>query len=560
MGKDNVMKEFRRFISFLGRDKYLYWFILVTTLVVESALQILFSYINKQTLNAIEYQNRKQFKAAIVACVVVVILKCIFPYLRYFHIKLVRKIVFEIKLQLFDKLLHLKLEFFEKNHSGEFLKVLNWDANSLKDAWFSHVYWVLGKMTTGISAFVCMLLYSPRLTGISVLISGITVWSSIKINDFLRKRAKSIEQKLANLTKHLSDILCGFPILKMYEGAFLVVDNYLQENHRVTTEEKKRVQLSALLEAVSFLLGLLGSFGTIFAGMVLVKEEILDYGTVMAVVTLQMSLSSCMQRLGSSMATLSTSLVKAGRVFDFLELTWEEKNKKQLCTAAEQAYEGKGAIHIHHLCFSYDGQEDLFHNMELTLAPGEKVLLMGKSGKGKSTLLKLLLHFYDVKSGQIFLYGKDICDYGLDELRNNITYVPQNNYLFEGTVMENIGYGTSCGHLEEENAEILKERIYEAARLANAYEFIMKLPDGFDTRIHAGGSNLSGGQRQRIALARAFLKDASVVLMDEPLSALDEENEARLQQTFQRLFEGKTVLMITHKQCFIKGFDRIITL
>ena len=367
------------------------------------------------------------------------------PYLRYFEIKLVRKMVFEIKIELFHKLMKLDMRYFEKSQSGEALKALNWDANSLKDSYFSHVYWVLGKITLGASSLIAMMIYSRILAVISLVICLVTVFVSIWLNNEMKKSARRVQESVARLANCLSNILSGFSTLKMYDGSSIVIDYYKNENKTSAKQESIRVEKAAVLEMLAFLLGILGSFGTIIVGVYLVANYGMDYGTVMAVVTLQLTFSNTMQRLGSSLAAFTTSLVKADRVFDFLELECEEKElwlediDINMCEKAIT----ENVIEIDNLDFSYDDKIKLFKGFEMNISSDEKVMIMGESGCGKSTLLKLLLHFYPVKDGQIKIYGRDINSYPVKNLRDIITYIPQESYLFEGTIAENIAYGSS---------------------------------------------------------------------------------------------------------------------
>lgn len=544
------MKELKRYFSYMGKYKYTYWMILSLTILSSAMIEVLNSYMNKLFFNAVEYGDRGRFTYAAMLCVILVGMNCLFPYFRYFEIRLVRKIVFDIKTELFHKLMKLNMKYYEEHHSGDALKTLNWDANSLKDSYFSHVYWVAGKLVNGVVAIITMLLYSPVLAFISIGFSVITVYMSVKINKEIKKMDRKIQGSIAGLTERLSDILAGFTLLKMYSGSSIVLEHFYRENDTATKREKERVQKTAMLEMLSFLLGILGNFGTIVAGAFFVANGRLDYGTVMAVVSLQMNVSSMVQRLGNSMTTLSASLVKAGRVFDFLELECEEEKG----ISEREAIMSELPIEIQGLCFAYHNQHSVLNNLSLTIDNNEKILLMGESGCGKSTLLKLLLRFYERTSGKIMLYGRDIREYSTEQLRQMITYLPQNNYLFEGTIRENIAYGSN------KREEVTDKDIQKAAELAYADEFIRELPLGYDTCLTAGGSNLSGGQRQRIAIARAFMKDASIILMDEPSSALDAESEKKIEQAIRQLMKERIVLMITHRDTAFSEFDRIIRL
>lgn len=542
------MKELKRYFSYMGRYKYMYWFILTVTLIVESGLQILYSFINKRALNAVEYQNMAMFREILCLCAVVVLLKCLFPYLRYFQIKLVRKMVFEFKIKLFNKLMRLDMEFYEKSHSGEALKTLNWDANSLKDSWFSHVYWVLGKITLGISSLIAMFIYSPLLTMISAFICIITMLLSLWMNNKIKDSAGKVQKSTTSLVKYLSDILSAFSILKMYSGSCIIYENYKCENRKAANQENKRVQKASALETISFLLGILGSFGIIAAGTYLAAKNQIDYGTVMAIVTLQMSLSNNMQKMCASVSAFTTSLVKAKRVFDFFELECEEQNQGG-CLDINM---NMNPITITNLSFAYGDNEKVFQMLNMDIKANESVAVMGESGCGKSTLLKLLLRFYPVENGQAAIFGKDINTIGTEQLRNLITYVPQESYLFEGTIAQNIAFGNS------QNCSM--ENIKAAAAMAYADEFIEQLKNGYDTHVDSGGTNLSGGQRQRIAIARAFLKNSPIYLFDEPSSALDSNSEQAVQKAVTRLMKNKTILMVTHRNSGISGFDRVVKL
>lgn len=611
------MHELKRYFSYMGKHQFTYWMILITTIVTENVLNILYSYVNKQTLNAIEYSDMQLFRSAVILCVIVLILRCLFPYLRYFSIHLVRQMFFEVKSTLFDKLLTLNMSWYESNHSGDGIKALNWDANSLKDSWFSHVYWILGKVTIGISSLITMFIYCPLLAGISVVVCLMTATVTIYLNNSMKKSSKKVQEATVNLAKWLNDILAGFSILKMYSGSNIVIDKYLNENQNVTSKELERTRKASFLEMLNFLLGLLGSFSTILFGVYLVSKNMLDYGTIMAVVTLQISLSATMQRLGGAVTTFNNSLVKASRVFDFMDigdvedmmcsdiedncgvLNMTDSNARDNCSA--QA--GGCTIDIKDLTFSYNSHKNALTNFNLNIGCNEKIMLKGKSGCGKSTLLKLLLRFYDYQNGHIKINNIDLKDYPVSKLRNMIAYIPQDCFLFEGTIAENIAYGLGAEVLHiynsinddnigdnifndinnrhnnfnkkinypisfnninstlntfNNNDVVTLSDIISAAKLAYADEFISQLPDGYETHINSGGTNLSGGQRQRIAIARAFLKNAPILLMDEPSSALDEESEKKINKALHKLMQNKLVIMVSHRDSGDEEFDRVV--
>ncbi len=464
--------------------------------------------------------------------------------------------VYELKLRLFAKLLDMNMKFYDDTHSAEAMRTLNMDADSLKTAWFSHVYWVSGKLVLVISSVVTMFFYSPILTFIALIISVLTAFVSIRINNSIKKHAKNVQNKSARLATLFSDIISGFVTLKMNSGASIVLKHFYKENGESAQAERSRVRMEASLEMAAFLLGIIGSFGTIIVGALLVADGKLNFGIVMAVVTLQMSMSSAMQRFGSSLAVFTTSVVRAGHVFDFLELEQEECVgwNTQTQVGTEDLHDKCDVvIEFYKLHFSYNENTQLYYE-GLKVKNGEKIMLAGESGCGKSTFLKLLQRFYPVESGSVRLYGRELNEYSLMQLRNMITYVPQESYLFEGTIRENIEYGWNKAGSPD------MDMIVRAAKQAYADEFISELPDGYDTRLTAGGMNLSGGQRQRIAIARAMLKDSPVILMDEPSSALDTHSENVFLKVLDSLMKDKTVIMVSHRMTGVERFDRVVRL
>ena len=252
------------------------------------------------------------------------------------------------------------------------------------------------------------------------------------------------------------------------------------------------------------------------------------------------------QYMGGALADYTASLAEAQRVFDFLELDEVETHGLQENVLEPKREDG---IHMENVTFSYKGRNKVLDSFNMNVDDGEKVMIVGESGCGKSTILKLLLRFYDKTQGRIHIYGHEISDYSLEQLHDMITYVPQGNYLFAGTIKDNISYG---------NPNANDSEIEKAAELAYAKEFIDEFPDGFNTELSLGGKNLSGGQRQRIAIARAFLKSSPILLMDEPSSALDVESEKKINLALSKLMEEKIVILVTHRTSSFADFDRVI--
>jgi len=542
------MKNMKRLLQYMGDRKIKYFVILIATLIISALSQLYYSYIYKLLFNSIEYKDKNLFVGACIMCAIFIVISYFSPYIRYFEMKQVRIMVFDIKMELFKKLTKLNMLYFEEHHSGDTLKRLNNDANTLKYTYFSGIYRVLVLIINGSVSIIAMFIYCYKLALVSIIFSAISVAISILMNKTIESLSQDIQKKVVRLTERLSDLFSGFLVMKLYYGSKLVTERYLLENENITEGVKKKTRTLSLLEMLSFLTGMLGNFGTILIGAFLVKHGEIDYGTIMAVVTLQMSVSGMLQFLGGALADLTSLLVDAQRVFDFLELS---ENELDTSSGIDLKLEYEKGIEIEKLTFAYKDREPILHNFNLNIKNGEKVMLVGESGCGKSTILKVLMRFYDKSEGTIRICGHNIEEYSLNQLRNMITYVPQENYLFEGTVMENILFG---------NPYVNEDMAQNAAQMAYAHDFISDMPDGYDTVLSPGGKNLSGGQRQRIAIARAFLKSSPILLMDEPSSALDVESENKINLAMKKLMGNRIVIMVTHRTSSFHEFDRVFEL
>lgn len=540
-----LVNKYKRFFSYLGKWKVPYFLILAATLLVTGTLSFGNSYANKMMFNSVEYGNRQLFvKACILLCILLVV-AVLMPYLRLFHMQVVRKVVFKIKVEMFEKLTVTDMQYFEQHHSGDTLKRLGWDGASLKDAYFSNVFRVSNLLFNGVVSVASMFYYDWKLAIVSIVFSIISVVISIGINTTIGKISDHLEEQIAKLYEKLSDVLSGLPIIKMYSGGKLAIDGYVHENDQAARQLKKRARTMSALSGILFVTGMLANFGTIAVGVYLVMKNEIDYGTVMAVVTLQMAVSGSLQYIGMAFAGLQAALATAKRVFDFLEHSeCEELGKEKVIDIHPE--EG---IQVNHVTFAYADRPPVFQDFSFNVGQNEKLMILGESGCGKSSILKLLLRFYDYEAGEIRILGHDIREYSLYQLRKLITYVPQENYLFEGTIAENIAFG---------NPHATKEEVIAAAKLAYADEFIKDFPNQYETMMTASGKNVSGGQRQRIALARAFIKNAPIVFLDEPSSALDVDSEQKINLAIKTLVQNRIVIMVTHRTTSFSEFDRVL--
>src|SRR5439155_21914206 len=311
-----------------------------------------------------------------------------------------------------------------------------------------------------------------------------------------------------------------------------------------------RIRLALLEGRYGLLVGLtmaLGTAAVLLVGVSHVRSGVLTLGQLLIVMGYVAQLYAPLKTIGRKAATIESHLASAERAFALLEESPDVPERPH----ARPIAHAKGSVAFRHVCFSYDPLRPALDDVTFEVPPGARVALVGTTGAGKTTLVSLLTRFYDPISGQVLLDGLDLRDYRLADLRDQFALVLQDAVLFSASVAENIAYA---------RPEATRPEIETAARAACAHDFITRLPDGYDTRVGERGMCLSGGERQRIAIARAFLKDAPVLLLDEPTSAVDVQTEADILEAMARLMEGRTSLIITHRLAPLSACDAVLVL
>lgn len=436
-------------------------------------------------------------------------------------------------------------------HSNRFSGSLTSAANKLPGAFIdlkSHFVWDIYTLaltvvySIGVTAAVCV----PFAL---VLTLYATIYMTVAIVTYYKTR--SVDEKLADAenkqTGQLADAITNEMSVKSYAR-----EKFENARFERATNRTKTATFDAA--KVSFWRNMsMNAVNTItFAGLlvlIVMGHDLfgLTITNMVFLYSLSSSLLSNVWTINHILRAVNRSFGNAKEMVEILDMPYiiDDKTDKPLKV-------GDAKIDFSHILFKHDGQkEELFSDFNLVVEPGKSVGLVGISGSGKSTLTKLLLRFDDVKNGAIYIDGQDIRDVTQTSLRENIAYVPQESSLFHRSVFENIAYG---------KPDATDEEVYEAARLANADEFIADLPEGYDTMVGERGVKLSGGQRQRIAIARAILKDAPILVLDEATSALDSESEALIQEALSNLMEGRTSIIVAHRLSTVAGLDRIVVL
>ena len=537
------MSKLKRFFLPVSKYRYKYWTSLFLAVIAQVFINYVSSFMNKNIFNSIEYHDYDLFVKGCIFGVILVAASFFNPFIRYLNMKQVRYIVFDLKTSMVKKLIDFRMKYFDSSHSAEAMQKISFDADYLKAAYFSGVYSVINNMVLGTFSIVMMICLNAALALISIIIAAVTVILIIYFTKKIKSSYQLINKKLTTLTALFSDILHGIIVIKMCGGSGVIFDKYNQENEEVNHTYIKIGKLDASMEMCNFLIGTISTFGTIWAGVVMAHYGRIDYGTVMAIATFQITLSNVFRRMGGSFSFFMSALSRYERIEEFMKSETEKSEGMEEFQLVKNL-----AVEFDEVAFSYKDAAVIDH-LSFKIPCGGKYILAGKSGSGKSTIFKLLLRMYDVNKGSIRIFGHNLEQYNLQKLREHIAYVSQDCYLFEGTIYDNIVCNEAC---------VTEKDVENAGKMAGIHAFILSLEHGYATVVQNGGTNLSGGQRQRIVLARALLRKASIILLDEVTSALDSENEFHLYETLNQLPSDVTVIMITHRMETIRGFDRVI--
>ncbi len=468
--------------------------------------------------------------------------------LRYLNVYLStwtsQRITNDIKCDLFHCLVNMHSQFFDENPSGIILSRYMTDPTTASKGLIDQIKSVTTSVFGALGLIVVMLVSSWRLAVIGVVVLCVAFVPVALI----RKRIKSASNKNmvidGNLTTNINETYSGNKVVAAYElqnkqeNAFR---KQIQESFEVNISLTKR---SAWMSPLMYLIASFGIATVLGYGTYLINSGMMTAGSFASFVTSLLLLYKPIKTLGNTLTNIQTIFVALGRVFELFDLKSGIKEVEKPLTMSGL----NNTISFENVDFSYLPEQPVLKNLNLTVNKNETLALVGNSGGGKSTLVNLLPRFYDVNSGTIKIDGVDIREFSLRSLRSNISIVFQDNFLFTGTIRENIMMG---------NPEAGEEDLEQAIESAHLQELIAELPDGIDTLIGERGTTLSGGQRQRVAIARAMLRNSPIVILDEATSALDNESEAIVQKAMDNLMKNRTVFIIAHRLSTVKGADRI---
>jgi ATP-binding cassette, subfamily B, putative efflux pump len=550
---DMFLAIIRRYMQFVRPYK---WYIIATMIIgiIKFAIPLLIPLLLKYVVDEIiantelpmSVKTERLWWAIAVMLVIFVLIRPIVEYYRqYFAQWTASKVLYDIRNRLFTHMQKLSFTYYSNHRTGEIIsRVIN-DVEQTKDFIITGLMNLWLDMTTIIIALIIMMKMDIKLTLVSISTLPLYAFSVKYFFGRLRQRTRMRSQALAELQAYLHERVQGMPVIKSLAIEEEEQKRFSEQNNNFLTKALMHTSWNAKsFSVVNTVTDIAPIIVIGYAGYQVLLGHI-TVGTLVAFVGYIDRLYSPLRRLVNSSTTLTQSFASMDRMFEFLDETYDIVDAPNTMDCKEV----KGDIVFENVTFAYSKNEPpVLRDISFSVKAGETIALVGMSGGGKSTLVSLIPRFYDVTKGRILLDGIDIRDIRVRSLRDQIGMVFQDSFLFSDSVKENILLGKP-GATDEE--------VIAAAKAANAHDFIMNLPDGYDTKVGERGIKLSGGQKQRIAIARVFLKNPPLLIFDEATSALDLESEHYIQEAMERLAKNRTTFIVAHRLSTITHADRI---
>ncbi|MFD2263569.1 ABC transporter ATP-binding protein [Lacibacterium aquatile] len=460
---------------------------------------------------------------------------------------LAQTIQHELRLDAYAHAQTLDMAYFEDRSTGTLTSIMNDDVNQLERFLDRGANQIIQVTTAFLGVGAIFFALQPTIALLSLIPVPIIIAGSFYFQTKAEPLYADVRERAGAIAGRLAGNLAGIAVIKSYTAEALEVKKLAEESDGYRAANGRAIRISSAFIPLIRMAILAGFLVTLVYGGYLTLSGQLAVGAYSVMVFLTQRLLWPMTELAQVFDLYQRAMASTRRVLDLLDTPASEKTAGQAFDRAAC----KGAIHFDNVSFAYAGRERVVTEVSATIPAGTTAAFIGTTGSGKSTLAKLLMRFYHPSHGRIMLDGQDIAGLSVSDLRSSIGFVSQDVFLFDGTIAENIAYGRPGAAAED---------VERAAKLAEAHEFITGLPDGYGTAVGERGQKLSGGQRQRISLARAILKDAPILILDEATSAVDNDTEAAIQRSLETVGVGRTVLVIAHRLTTIRNADQVFTI
>jgi len=461
--------------------------------------------------------------------------------------KVSQRILKQMRKDLFTHLQSLSLRFFDKNPAGDLMSRLTNDIDAINQAVSQNITAFVASVLTIIGVIIAMFLLNPWLALVSLLITPLMFWFTGYVAKYTRRGFRDLQANLGDLNSVMEETISGQRIVKAFRRNDSVIEKFREANQNVYQAGLMANVYALLMMPITGIFGTFLVISLVGVGAFLALQGLATVGVIATFISYGQRFVQPLRQLASMYNSIQAALAGAERVFEILETTPELQDPDN----AIEVNKFKGDVQFQDVDFGYLQDVPVIKSMSFKADAGETIALVGPTGAGKTTIINLLNHFYDIDDGSIELDGVDIQTYKKSDLRVKLGVVLQDTFLFSKSVMDNIRYG---------RLEASDEDCIEAAKMAGANLFIRQLPDGYDTILAERGSNLSQGQRQLLSISRAILADPDILILDEATSSVDTRTEARIQKALLKLMDGRTSFVIAHRLSTIRDADNVLVI
>ncbi|MCD6484110.1 MAG: ABC transporter ATP-binding protein [Candidatus Odinarchaeota archaeon] len=540
------MNSFRFVLRYVVKHKK-YLTISLMSMLIYVMLNLMIPLILREIIdNAIINANIQYLLYLSLAVVGIAVAGSAFSYARrYFLQLLAQQVIYDVRNDLYGHVLQLSFSFFDKKETGQIMSRITQDVENLRRLVAMGIVMLLSAIITIISSVFVMFTLNVELTLITLLVFPFMILGSLKFGRTIRPKFYIAQKRLGSLTSVVQQNIVGIRVVKAFSQEEKEIEKFRKKNKEYfdITVETAKIR-AKYIPALVALVGI-NALVIFWYGGNLVIKGLLTLGTLIAFYSYLIQLAFPVRFLGFFFVFFQNALASADRIVEIINAKGAIEKDGNI-----ELKDLKGHIVFDHVYFKYEDRY-ILEDMSFEINPGEKVAIVGTTGSGKSTIIRLIPRFYDVTKGRILIDGYDVRDLKLSSLREKIGLVPQETFLFGGTILQNLTFGNPNAKMEE---------IIRAAKLANIHDFIMSLPKGYYTRIGERGITLSGGQKQRLAIARALLKDPKIIIMDDSTASVDLKTEREIQKALDTALKGRTAILITQRIPTIRRSDKIIVI
>lgn len=541
----DTKKVLRRLFVYVKELKWMFLAAIILT-VSANMLQLLGPALTGQIIDAIKGAQYERIPQIIILMIIFYVISSVFLYmLQILMIHVSQKIVKKMRQQLFDKFMDLPVNYFDSHQIGDMISRISYDIDTINTSLSSDLVQLFGSLITVLGALLMMILISPIL----LIVFVITIPASIYTTRYLAKKTRPLfrkrSAKLGDMNGFVEETLSGLKTIKAYSQEETMFDEFKAKNREASEAYYQADYYGGITgPSIGFInnisLALISMFGSL-----LFLYQLISIGNISSFILYSRRFSGPISEAANMVAELQSTLAASERVFRVLDEPMEQEVEKPM----EMIGSTRGEVEFKDVHFSYIKDVKVIENLNLHVQPGQLVAIVGPTGAGKTTMINLLMRFYDVDQGQILLDGVDIANYTRSDVRKQFGMVLQDTWLFHGTIFENIAYG---------HPEATLEDVIEIAKEVKIHHFITGLKDGYHTILSDDGVNISKGQKQLMTIARAMLQQRPMIILDEATSNVDTRTESMIQSAMRKLMQDKTCFVIAHRLSTIVNADVIL--